>query len=205
MTGKARNRKPLETATCLCIDSLGLARMPAGWSERGKAIRAVRVLHQRRGRTVSETELHAEVEAAGGKVRLEHRGTDGALIEQLVQLEPVAQHFGGQRWFFCCPVTGDRARKLYRYPGMLGFCSRRGLPDPVTYRSQRDSGAERVMRQIWELRAKLGDKNWMLGRLDKPDDMVDAEFHRYVVRYLELTRQLDCSIHGFRMKRTASR
>jgi hypothetical protein len=124
-------------------------------------------------------------------------------IEQAVRLEPVPQHFGGHQWLFLCPITGMRARKLYRQSGMQRFCSRRGLPEPVTYRCQRDSAANRVMRQIWELRDRLGDKGPLLGSLAKPDDMSDAEFVRHVRRYLELASQLDFSIHGIKMKRAA--
>jgi hypothetical protein len=201
MAGKARNRQPLESAMYLSIDCLHLARMPAGWNKRGKATRAVRVQHRCRNRTVAETLIRAEIGDMTGTALLEHRGSDAALIEQSVGLEPLPQHFGGQRWFFVCPVTGNRARKLYRYPGMSGFCSRAGLPAPVTYRCQRDSAAQRAMRQIWELRDRLGDKSWLLGSLAKPENMDDVEFCRYVFRYLQLASRLDFSIHGIKLRR----
>jgi hypothetical protein len=201
MAGKARNRKPLEQALYLSIDCLHLVRMPAGWDRRGKATRSVRVQHRRRNQTVAETDLHAEIETSAGVALLKHRGVDGMVIEQSVRLEPVSQHFGGQRWFFICPITGARARKLHRQAGMRWFCSRQGLPEPVTYRSQRDSAAQRTMRQIWELRDRLGDRGWLLGALAKPEDMDDMEFCRYVFRYLELASRLDFSIHGLKVKR----
>jgi hypothetical protein len=201
MAGKSQNRKSLESAVYIAVDSLDLARMPAGWEKRGKAIRAVMVQHRCRNRTDAETELRAVVEKTAGVAVLEHRGADGMLIEQCVGLAAVPQHFGGQRWFFVCPVTGSRARKLYRYPGMRTFCSRRGLSEPVTYRCQRDSGAKRVVRQIWEVRGRLGAKGGLLSAFDKPDGMNDAEFFRHLSRYLQLASRLDFSADGIKMKR----
>src|SRR5688500_13962672 len=113
MAGKSRNRIPLESAMYLSIDCLHLARMPAGWHRRGKAIRELKVHHQRWGHIVAETRLSAEIQETAGVVSLKHHGVDGWPIAQTLDLEPVPQPFGGQRWFFVCPVTGMRARKLY--------------------------------------------------------------------------------------------
>lgn len=201
MAGKARNRKPLELAAYLPIESLTLARMPARWAEHGAAKRAVTIQHRYGGGTVAETRIHAVVERTAGVAMIQHRGVDGARIEQSLGLAPVAQHFGGQRWFFVCPVTGERARKLYLYPGSRQFCSRRGLPEPVTYHCQRDSGAKRVMRQIWELRHQIGVKGPLLGAFDKPYGMSDAEFIRRAGRYLNLAGRLDLSTREFKFRR----
>ena len=110
---------------------------------------------------------------------------------------------GGQRWLFVCPVTGGHARKLYRYEGSRQFCSRQGLPGPTSYHCQRDAGAKRVMRQIWELRRRIGAKGALLEAFDKPADMADAEFIRYARRYLELADRLEFTIHGLKFKRAA--
>ena len=197
-----RNRKPIEAATYLSIDCLDLARMPAGWHKHGKAVRAVKIQHRRHNRAVAETELQVEFDDAAGAVALKHRGVDGMLFEHSLRLEPVPQHFGGRRWFFACPITGTRARKLYRFPGMHQFSSRKGLPAQVIYRNQRDSGAKRVMRQIWELRAKVGDTRCLLGTLDHPEGMSDAEYSRYAIRYLQLADRLDFSTRGIKLRRT---
>lgn len=201
MAGKARNRKPLESAVLLAVDILALARMPAGWAKHGKATRAVTIQHRHGRRTIAETRVHAVVERTAGVAMIQHSDIDGTRIKQSLGLAPVAQHFGGQRWFFVCPVTGDRARKLYWYPGLQQFCSRRGLPEPATYHCQRDSGAKRVMRQIWELRRRIGVNGPLLGAFDKPGGMSDAEFIRYGCRYLELASRLDLSNREFRFRR----
>lgn len=201
MATKLRSRKHLEAAIYLSIDCLSLARMPAGWRKRGKVMRAVKIQHRLHNRTTAETDLRAEFDETAGAVTLKHRGIDGMVIEHSVLLEPIRQHFGGQRWFFLCPRTGARARKLYRYPGMLEFSSRLGLQAQVSYRSQRDSGAKRVMRQIWDLRAKVGDTHCLLGTLDQPQGMSGAEYIRYAIRYLELADRLDFSTRGFNLRR----
>lgn len=202
MAGKSRNRKPVESALYISVDCLNLARMPTGWDKRGSAMRRVRVQHRLRNRIDAETELRVVVERNTGIALLEHRDFHGLLIEQSVELEAVPQHFGGHRWLFVCPVSGCRARKLYRFPGMRTFCSRRGLSQPVTYGSQRDSGAKRVMRQIWELRARVGAKGRLFDEFEKPHSMRDDEFSQCIFRYLELASRLDLSTDGIRMKRS---
>ncbi|WP_133000240.1 hypothetical protein [Luteimonas arsenica] len=203
MAGKARNRKPLEWATFIGIDSLSLARQPAGWNRRGEARRVVGIRHLRGGSAIAETILRAEVGVTAGLLTIEHRGADGMKIEQSVELAPIAMPRGGQRWCFVCPVTGGLARKLYRYPGLWHFCSRKGLPEPVTYGCQRDSAAKRTMRQIWELRERLGDKGPLLGSLAEPDGMSEAEFLRHVRRYLQLASRLNFSPHGIKMRKAS--
>ena len=204
MAAEMRNRKPIEAATYLSIDCLSLARMPAGGHKHGKAVRAVKIRHRLQNLTVAETDLQAEFDQTGGAVALKHRGVDGMFFEHSVRLEPVPQHFGGQRWFFVCPRAGARARKLYRYPGMLEFSCRQGLPTNVTYHCQRDSGAKRVMRQIWQLRAKVGDTRCLLGTLDQPEGMSDAKYIRHAIRYLQLADRLDFSTRGIKLRRTPS-
>jgi len=201
MAGKARNRVPLELATCISIDSLSLARQPKGWNSRGRAMRSVSLRHSRGAHTVAMTSLYAEIAPTSGTVKVEHQTDDGQRFKQSVDIEPIPTGNGGHRWLLVCPVTGGHARKLYRYPGSRLFCSRMGLAEPVTYHCQRDAGAKRVMRQIWELRHRIGAKGALLQAFDKPAGMADAEFIRYARRYLELADRLDFTIHGLKLKR----
>lgn len=200
MAGKTRNRIPLELSTWIDIDSLGLARHPKGWVGRGKSVRATRLQHLRGAVVFAETTLRAQINPAGGLVVIEHCDAHGARIEQSVELAAAPMPRGGQRWFFACPVTGGHARKLYRFPGSQQFCSRKGLPAPITYHCQRDSGAKRVMRQIWELRRRLGDKGTLFSVLDKPDEMSNAEYIQHASRYLELADRLEFSTTGIKVK-----
>lgn len=201
MARKLRNRKALELSICIDIGSLCLARQPAGWNRCGKANRAVGLRHVRGTCVFAETTLRARVGATTGLVAIEHRDASGSRIEQWVELATISMPRGGQRWLFVCPVTGGRARKLHRHPGSRQFCSRQGLPEPVSYQCQRDSGAKRVMRQIWELRRRMGTKGSLFEAFDKPADMADAEFTRHAQRYLELADRLDFTNRGLKLKR----
>lgn len=88
-------------------------------------------------------------------------GRDGGSqgVQCVIALESVPLPWGtGRRWFMVCPYTGRRARILRKFPGIDRFCHASAIRPRPTYRSQRDSGSERVMRQRWALRRKLGDK-----------------------------------------------
>ena len=200
MAGKAINRKPLECAYYIGIDSLSLARQPMGWNRGGKATRSIRIHWQGGDRTI----LSAEIRATTGLVTIEHHDANGLLIEQSVELATIPMPRGGQKWLFVCPVTGGHARKLYRYPGSGQFCSRKGLFELVTYRCQRDSGAKRVMRQIWEIRGRLRARGGLFMPFDQPDDMSLAEFIHHAGRYLVLANRLDFSTHGIKFRRPTS-
>lgn len=63
--------------------------------------------------------------------------------QQTIRLVRTRPHFGGQRWWFVCPVTGARVAKLYLPPGGRGFVGRRAAG--LTYRSCRESGRYRAV------------------------------------------------------------
>ena len=64
------------------------------------------------------------------------------------------QPFGGRRWFFICPVTGDRAIKLFKPSGGDRFASRQAWG--LAYRSQREGPFDRACSRAWGLRGRLG-------------------------------------------------
>lgn len=49
------------------------------------------------------------------------------LTVEAIGLTSIPAHFGGRLWFFTCPMTGQRARKLYRWPE-IGFAHRDAPP-----------------------------------------------------------------------------
>jgi hypothetical protein len=109
----------------------------------------------------------AEKRANGGLVRAGHAGSTrprvgfglglgaeepfvqlfydnaGRMVRQTVRLVQTRPHFGGQRWWFVCPVTGERVAKLYLSPGGRGFVGR--LAADLTYLSCRESGRYRAV------------------------------------------------------------
>jgi hypothetical protein len=82
-----------------------------------------------------EADLRDEVHAT---VRLRYVGA-GEPIDTWIFLTVTKPRFGGRRWWFKCPVTGQRVGKLYLAPGERQFASReaRGL----SYRSCQESGS----------------------------------------------------------------
>ena len=54
-----------------------------------------------------------------------------------VWLRYTEPQYGGRRWWFMCPLTGDRVAKLYLPPGQNRFASRRAYG--LAYRSSRKS------------------------------------------------------------------
>jgi hypothetical protein len=45
-------------------------------------------------------------------------------LDQRIILVPKPRHFGGQQWYFMCPVMNRCASVLWRPPGANRFCSR---------------------------------------------------------------------------------
>lgn len=88
-------------------------------------------------------------------------------IHYRVPLESIPKHFGGCEWYFICPETNRRCRKLYR----IGehFLSRFAFPSArysiQTY-SKKVSGMSRVLR-LSEFMVKPYAKRRYKGKLTK--------------------------------------
>jgi hypothetical protein len=67
----------------------------------------------------------------------------GEIIQRVVQLRTSVPTFGGRRWWFVCPVSGEWKTKLYLPPGGVQFVSREG--GGLTYMSCRESGRYRTL------------------------------------------------------------
>lgn len=131
----------------------------------------------------------------GGEVSLSHvaRDPDTDLLrtfDYCIHLETTRQHLGGRRWWFRCPVSGRRARKLYLYPGLAQFCHRDAIQPRPTYALQRVSGFDRVLAQRAALAAKFGQEPSYIG-LRKPKRMRWKTFERYRRRDEELQERRD--------------
>lgn len=96
------------------------------------------------------------------------RRTSPALAETYrVRLEMTAQRFGGVRWWFRCPRTGRRCRKLFLPLGGHQFLSRYAYR--LGYASQREDRRGRAQRQaIKAFEALGGEGHWMDGPPAKP-------------------------------------
>lgn len=115
-------------------------------------------------------------------------GAERKTITCTLALESLPCHYGGRRWFACCPYTHRRAWKLYKWPGIDWFCHRDAIKPRPTYASQRVSGADRINAQRWELRRKLGDNfTDLFSEPWKPKWMRWRTFQRYADRDAELS------------------
>jgi len=65
---------------------------------------------------------------------------NGDPVTQTLRLIQSTPHYGGARYWFCCPITGASARVLYLPAGASIWASRCAYK--LTYQSQRDGGLE---------------------------------------------------------------
>src|SRR5262245_33711392 len=66
---------------------------------------------------ISDGYLNLNFERQGGP-ELNHQ------VRQTIALDTTKPHFGGTRWWFICPVTGERVGRLHLPPGASQFASR---------------------------------------------------------------------------------
>jgi hypothetical protein len=75
-------------------------------------------------------------------------------IDDEIFLATTRPLFGGLRWWFLCPRSGRRVRKLYLPLGGRHFWSRRAYR--LAYASQREAVYDRAMRRARKLYLRLG-------------------------------------------------
>jgi len=104
-------------------------------------------------------------------------------IDQWIILVPRARHFGGQQWYFMCPVRNRPVSVLWKPNGATRFCSRQTWGRQVAYRSQfNDStnrahaGKARINSQLCSI-AGLDPEEWDFP--PKPKWMRWRTYNRY--------------------------
>ena len=102
-----------------------------------------------------------------------------------IEIVSIPAHFGGRLWFFLCPYTGRRARKIYRWPDM-GFCHREASPVPPSYAHQNEAHLERTASAMARVRKRLG--GWP-GKVEKPTGMDWGKYYRLSMRHAELSNR----------------
>lgn len=92
------------------------------------------------------------VSATTAYLELDYSGSEGQVSDR-IGLEGVTSNLGrGIVWFFVCPVSGKRCRKLYFLNGR--FRSRHAFPSAM-YRSQVEPRSERGFRRLLTLHGTL--------------------------------------------------
>lgn len=154
------------------------------WSERyGDASRLGALEYSRLGVVVGKVNYGAAIGPESGMLSLECSFADEPrpTVEH-VGIVSVPNPWGGRHWFFLCPLTGRRARKLHRWPG-LGFGHREASPLPPVYACQQDSGIARTARAMHAVRNRLGG---VPGKVGRPPGMPLRTFLRLTMRYVDL-------------------
>ncbi|MDE2406856.1 MAG: hypothetical protein KGL91_03215 [Xanthomonadaceae bacterium] len=192
--------------SALCLDLLRLLRtrcIVPGCTSSGT------LTWTRDGREhVASVGYRADLGEASGTLTLAYRA-DGQDAQDVIPLSTVANNYGGRNWFMHCPATGKRARKLYKWNGLAHFRHRDTVRPRPTYASQRDSGTERVNRQRWALRRKMGDdRSDLFSEPWKPKGMHWRTYERHAARDAELGAEdahllagllarMGCPLEGF--------
>jgi len=120
-----------------------------------------------------------------GYVRLHWTSTDRRTgetrqCENRIPLTTRPQPFGGRRWFFICPRTGESATKLHLPSGAYTFACRKAYR--LGYRSQRESPRDRSVSRAFALRGKIGGKGGIGDYIAKPKGVHRRTFGRAVER-----------------------
>jgi hypothetical protein len=119
-----------------------------------------------------------------GRVRFTYTSTrwDGPKhrADYWIELTTTPQPFGGRRWWFLCPRTGERVARLHLPPGALTFASRKAYR--LGYRSQRETPRDRALGRAFKLRRRLGSHKGIGQFIAKPKGMRWRTFDREMAK-----------------------
>ena len=120
-------------------------------------------------------------------------------LEQRLDLVAENRHFGGQQWYFTCPVTGRKCSVVWLPPGATRFCSRQAWGKQVAYSTQFKSPFERAISAREKVKSRLiGDldpREWELP--PKPKWMRWPTYERLAERYRFQQGIIDGNIADF--------
>jgi hypothetical protein len=176
-------RPHLESGLCLNLgDLFARAALRAGCSRSGG-------WHwTRNGERVASLGYSADLGDDSGELTLiythtKRGGNEREDVTCRIHMSSIPLHYGGRRWYGHCPYTGQRTLTLHKFPGIAYFCHRTAIRPLPSYKSQRDSGSDRIMRQRWAIRRKIGDDfSDLFGEPFKPKWMRWRTFERHVAR-----------------------
>jgi hypothetical protein len=107
-------------------------------------------------------------EFAGALITIQKEGDDRGYLrlvlvgrfEQRLELIAQPRHFGGQQWYFLCPVTHKKCSVVWLPPGADRFCSRQAWGKQVAYATQFEAPFNRAISAREKVKSRLiGDLN----------------------------------------------
>lgn len=114
-------------------------------------------------------------------------------LDQRFVLVSRPRHFGGQQWYFMCPIKNHPVSVVWRPPGATRFCSRQTWKRQVAYQSQFSDvtgrahlGKARIKRRLI---ADLDPDEWDLP--PKPKWMRWVTYNRMVEKFDRYEAALD--------------
>ena len=120
-------------------------------------------------------------------------------LDQRLDLTAQPRHFGGQQWYFRCPVTSRKCLVVWLAPGAARFCSRQGWSKEVAYSTQFESKFDRAITAREKVKDRLiGELNrseWELP--PKPKWMRWATYERLAEKYRFQNRKIDQCIADY--------
>jgi Mrr N-terminal domain len=159
------------------------------------------------GREIASIGFQSEVREESGYVRLHWTSTDRRTgetrqCENRITLTTRPQPFGGRRWFFVCPRTGESATKLYLPSGAYTFACRKAYR--LGYRSQRETPSDRSLSRAFALRGKIGGEGGIGGYILKPKWMHRRTFERAMEKIYRAEEIVDrhCDLLLERLRRS---
>jgi hypothetical protein len=123
-------------------------------------------------------------------------------LDQWLALLPLARRFGGQQWYFVCPVKDRPVSVLWKPNGATRFCSRLAWGRQVAYQSQFNDATNRAhagqARIKSRLIADLDPDEWDLP--PKPKWMRWKTYNRYEQQYYRYDESLNCGLEELAAK-----
>jgi len=177
MTRRARTLPTIEGAWAIALDAVPVLR-PYARAIKGHVLAEPvtfppRLWTWRRdGEVWCEAECTVTIHAGGdaGALRLRYVAPDAfdrghGAQDWTIPLVTTRPPFGGRQWWFLCPASGRRCRKLFLPAGGRRFLSRQAYG--LGYQSQRITPASRAQRKIGTLCSRLGGE-WGVSAIDLP-------------------------------------
>ncbi len=143
----------------------------------------------RNGEVHSSVGYDLDLSADAPYLRLHYTHARTTQMDYRVRLVTTRPHYGGERWWFVCPLTGKRCAVLYSPAGQPYFGSR--LAFKLKYPSQNENGWDRLLRRYHKRKEQYGAPEWADGWFPRPKGMHQRTYEQRVAELDRLNLILD--------------
>ena len=172
--------RPLQRA---CLEQ-GL-RLDLNWLARNGLVQP--------GKWIAELKIRWKLESTDkepsiGLLTSNMKGSEGHIriqigkIDQIIKLVAHERHFGGQQWYFICPVLQQLCSVVWKSSGASRFASGPAWKRQAAYASQFQTQHDRAISAAMRIRTWLGGPNW--ATLDGDDPPKPKRMHWRTYREL---------------------